>query len=280
MASNEIKRFELNEKLSLLFKKASDGEGNYPSDLIQKGLLLACMDEDLSEEGVGFGVPIFMNRDNAVFPGSANITSTCSGNDVIIDIHYDLNLVEKMVIRGEKIQNNNFYKIKEYFSKLHREYPGSRKILTGTSNLLRKIFGLKTGFERVSSFGIVHVSYIIRANENSIYISVNPYTGIECKPSEIMIMNELGASFFNNYTDSNGIRLTGEAIGTWDEIYTEEASFWDLVHNIEYTLDKVEGARMFRGREHVKGRLSWSGIAYSISPGRNFNYKVIFRMLK
>ncbi len=36
----------------------------------------------------------------------------------------------------------------------------------------------------------------------------------------------------------------------------------DFCDNIAFTLKQVKGARMFRGRELVKDRLAWSGLAY------------------
>ena len=84
--------------------------------------------------------------------------------------------------------------------------------------------------------------------------------------TEVNIMNELGANHFDSYSDSNGLFLRRNAIGTWDEIFADEASFIDSYDNIAFTLKKVKGARMFRGRELVESRLAWSGLAYVLPP--------------
>ena len=88
-------------------------------------------------------------------------------------------------------------------------------------------------------------------------------------------MNELGANHFDRYRDSNGLFLKGNAIGTWDEIFADEASFIDSCDNIAFTLKQVKGARMFRGRELVEGRLAWSGLAYRLPRDIiNFAYDI------
>lgn len=93
--------------------------------------------------------------------------------------------------------------------------------------------------------------------------------------TEVNIMNEQGANHFDRYCDSNGLFLKGNAIGTWDEIFADEASFIDSGDNIVFTLKQVKGARMFRGRELVEGRLAWSGLAYGLPQDiNNFAYEI------
>jgi len=45
---------------------------NYPSCRIQKGLILVHDNKDLSEEGVGFGVPVLKFGQKTIFPGYAS----------------------------------------------------------------------------------------------------------------------------------------------------------------------------------------------------------------
>jgi len=55
----------------------------------------------------------------------------------------------------------------------------------------------------------------------------------------------------------------------------DEASFIDSYDNIAFTLKRVKRARMFRGRELVKGRLAWSGLAYVLPQDLiNFDYDI------
>ncbi len=66
-----------------------------------------------------------------------------------------------------------------------------------------------------------------------------------------------------------GCVLKGNEIGSWDEIHADEATFQDPADGLSFTLKKVDGARMFRGRELVPGRLAWSGLAYVLPPQRD-----------
>lgn len=255
----------------LLFRDAA--KGDYASCRIQKGLLLACGQEDLSEEGMGFGVPILKFGHEAIFPGSARIGTRRDGDKTIVDVGYDLNLVEIMAVKGKKINNRYFYTVKEYLSWLHREYPHFRKILTRASNTLRRFLDIETRFEEVATFGRVDVRYIINADNIRIRVDTSRVKKYGC--TEIMLMNEQGANYFDIYRDSNGTALSGNAIGTWGETFAGEASFVDPYHNLEFTLQKVAGSRMFLGRELVHGRLAWAGLAYLIpSCTDNFEYDI------
>ena len=259
-------------ELSLLFRSAGAG-CEYPSCRLQKGLLLAYGHKELSEEGIGFGVPILRFRHEAIFPGSARIITRREDERTVVTVDYDLNLVERMAIKGKRIDSRAFYRIKEYLSWLHREYPHSRRMLTHASSTLRRISGIQTRFEEAASIGIVSVLFTIKADE--IHVSVDTGMVEKSNCTEIMLMNEQGAGYFNLYRDSNGLLLKGNAIGTWDETFADEASFIDPLHEIQFTMQKAAGSRMFRGRELVPGRLAWAGIAYSLPPNTtNFSYNI------
>ena len=262
-------------ELSLLFRSAGAG-CEYPSCRLQKGLLLAYGHKELSEEGAGFGVPILRFRHEAIFPGSAHIITRRENDRTAVTVDYDLNLVERMAVKGKRIDSRAFYRIKEYLSWLHREYPLSRRMLTCASSTLRRISGIQTQFEEVASIGIVSVLFTIQADE--IHVSVDTGMVEKSNCTEIMLMNEQGANYFDKYRDSSGLSLKGNAIGTWDETFADEASFIDPLHEIQFTMQKAAGSRMFRGRERVPGRLAWAGLAYSVPPGKdNFTYYIRMR---
>lgn len=265
-------------ELSLYIKESGMGRPDYPTCRLQKGLLLAFRDKDISGEGIGFGVPILKSGNKTFFPGSARITTLRESEMVSVTVDYDLNLVEKKALKGKNIEYRYFYAITENLSRLHRSYPRIRKMLMHGSNFLRRFFGFETLFEKIDTHGIVGVRYEIHKEEGIIQINVDA-SGIEKKDyTEIMVMNELGASHFNEYHDSTGLILKGDAIGTWDETFADEASFIDTIHSIVFTLGKVAGARMFRGREFVPGRLAWAGLAYSLPPCTdNFDYNIRIR---
>ena len=67
----------------------------------------------------------------------------------------------------------------------------------------------------------------------------------------------------------------GKEIGCWDEITAQEASFISSSHAVAFTLNQVSGAKLYRGRELIGSRLSWSGFGYSIpAQFEHFRYQV------
>lgn len=266
---------ELAEGLSLLMRTQSDKPGGYPASSIRKGLILACDGSDLSEEGVGFGVPVLKSGYEAIFPGEANITSVRDGDITIVRAGYNMNLEERMEVRGRRIKSKNFYRVKESISGLHRERPWLRKALTIASIVLRHSLGIRTIFEKTRSFGTVHVMYTIDAGKGTVHVSMDTGGVYRDRCTGMIIMNEQGATYFDRYSDSDGTSLAGEAIGTWDEISADEASFIDPIDNVKFTLRQVKGARMLRGRELVKSRLAWSGLSYIIPQyASDFAYNI------
>lgn len=259
-------RVEIPGGMYLLVKYQSSYKGDFPASRIQKGLILASAEKDLSEEGLGFGVPLLKSGYETIFPGDAHITSVRDGNITIVSAGYNMNLVERMEVRKRRIKSKNFYRVKECISGLHREYPWLRKIITGTSGSLRRILGIRTVFEETKSIGTVHVVYAIDAGRGTVRVSMNTDGVYQDGCTGVIIMNEQGATHFDRYSDSNGISLAGGSIGTWDETSADEASFIDPVNNVKFTLKQVKGARMLRGRESVKSRLAWSGLSYVIPP--------------
>lgn len=255
-------RIPISGEISLLI---GSGAGDYPSSRIQKGPVLIYKNKDLSEEGVGFGVPVLKFGHEAVFPGSKRVTAVRNRDTVVIKVGYDLNLVERTAISNKKIDSRAFYKIKEWLHGLHREHSGLRGILMPAFKTVSRACGVETRFDEVISAGSVRVTYTIDL-EGTISIGVDT-SGVEKSGcSEVIILNEQGATCFDRYCDSNGLSLTGEAIGTWDETSADEASFVNSRDGIEFTLKGIEGSRMLRGREFAESRLSWSGLAYVLPP--------------
>ncbi len=276
MTSRAPMRIEMTKGLCLLIKNPGIEKGDYPACKIQKGFVLVHENRDLSEEGIGFAVPVLRFGHESIFPGNARVTTEKNGDTTVINIDYDMNLVERMMVKSRNsINSKAFYKIKEYFSRLHRDFPQLRRILVRTSNSLRCACGIETRFEKVASAGIVSIVNTINARKGTIHVSVDMSNVKKEECTGVNIMNELGANHFSTYRDSNGLFLRGNAIGTWDEVFADEASFIDSIDKIVFTLNRVNGAKMFRGRELVEGRLAWSGLAYALPRDIiNFAYDI------
>ena len=88
-------------------------------------------------------------------------------------------------------------------------------------------------------------------------------------------MNELDAQVFDSYEDSSGLTLRGWRVGPWSPVEAEWARFSASNSSSSFRLWRVEGARLFRGREVVPGHLSWAGLAYELKkPLRSFTYTI------
>ncbi len=266
--------------ISLRLREPERQEQNYPSCRIQKGLLLFQRNKDMSEEGVGFGVPILKFRDKTTFPGSGHMEFKEYDDETHIMIDYDLNLAETIALKGRKIESRTIYNINEFLSRIHRKYTFSRELLTTGSNELRRSFAIETGFEEVASSGLVSVTYTIAA-DGMIRVRADLSRIKKEGCTEVIIMNEQGANYFETYCDSNGNILVGNAIGSWKETFCDEVSFIHPKDGLVFTLSRISGSKMFYGRELVEKRLSWSGIAYSISPHiQDFAYNIRIGMKK
>lgn len=258
--------------LVVRFPVVKSGPVVFPSSRIQKGPVLAYAAEDLSEEGVGFGVPVLKAGHETVYPGSVAFRSA---QDLVVEAEYNLNIRERVIITRRPIRSQAFYKMNEWFSGLHRRRPFLRGFLKASTLAIRKSLDIKTKFEEGASFGTSRVTYSIDTNKRTIAVDLDLTNVRRAPPSEIFIMNELGGNFFTQYRDSDGFNLRQEAIGTWDSLRAEEASFMDPIHKVVFTLPRVEGARMYRGRELVPGRLAWAGLAYRLpDKARNFHYVI------
>jgi len=276
MSNNPRIRIEMPLGVCLHFKDPEIVPGDYPACRIQKGLVLVLENRDISEEGIGFAVPVLKFGNETIFPGNACVSTEKDGDISVVKIDYDMNLVERMVVKSSRrIESEAFYRIKECFSWLHRKYPLLRGILVQSSNSLRRTWGLETRFEKIACAGMVSVVNTVNTKNGTIHVGVDISNVNKERCIEVNIMNELGANYFDSYRDSNGLFLKGNAIGTWDETFADEASFIDSCDNVAFTLNAKKGARMFRGRELVEGRLAWSGLAYRL-PGDiiNFTYDI------
>ncbi|MGZ4893850.1 MAG: hypothetical protein ACXVIS_07260 [Halobacteriota archaeon] len=269
----------LSERLCISLRPPSS-DGHYPTSKIQKGPVLVCGSADLSGEGVGLGVPIAKFARHVFFPGKARIIERLTDGQLCSWIvEYELNLEERLRLKsGKKIQSETFYALKERFASLHKAIGASRGLIECSSSALRQTLGLSTTFEPTHSVGKMRVSYSIdrRASMLSVNIDARGVNKAGC--SEMIVLNELDGGLFDRYRDSNGLALVGTEIGTWEETSSDCVMLINSRHNITLLLRNVAQSTMYRGREVVPGRLSWTGIAYVIAPPRtDFSFDISIR---
>jgi hypothetical protein len=243
----------------------------YPTSRIQKGLALHCGGQDLSEEGVGFGVPVLNIGREAVFPGSGVWKTELKGDSAIVEAEYSMNLVGRMAVGDRRIDCRTFYLAREWLAGQYRRHPELRKGILYGAELSRRVMSMKDAFVEVPSVGSVKTVYSIM--DGSVRVDLD-LRGVP-DGHELVIMNEQGANHFDSYKDSGGLFLEKNAIGSWDEVFSDRASFIDSQIGLFFALKRVEGARMMRGRELLSDRLAWAGLAYVLSPGtKSFSYTI------
>ncbi|MDD1720629.1 MAG: hypothetical protein LUP95_01410, partial [Euryarchaeota archaeon] len=178
---------------------------------------------------------------------------------------------------GKRIQNDAFYRLKEWFASLHKTVPISRDLLEYGNQALRFTWGLGTTFETAPSAGSVRVAYTFDRRQSGLHIRADASRLNKTGCSEMILLNELDGSLFDRYSDANGDRV-GKEIGTWEETDADYVTISDSRHNISLAFPSVAQSTMYRGREVVQGRLSWTGVAYVIPPRCvDFEYEITIR---
>jgi hypothetical protein len=256
----------LTEGYSLTMGGQSRDPSAYPSGRLQRGLLLLHGTNDLAEEGVGFGVPILKRGALTIFPGG--LETTCQRREAVWEVTatFEMDLVERLAkADGDHLRSRPLYTVRDALAALHRRAPALRGPLTATSNALRRACGWVTTFEKATTGASVRVTSTVDSLNGRIRVAVEA-AGLPAGFSEMVVMNELGAQHFDRYRDSDGARLVGRQIGTWDEVTAAEASFVSRTHGVAFSLGQIQGARLYRGRERVGSRLAWSGFGYSLAP--------------
>jgi hypothetical protein len=252
------------------------GDASYPTRRLQRGLVLLDDGRDLSDEGVGFGVPVLKRGVETVFPGGMALTATAAGLDWQVTATYRLDLVERLATRyGRTVRPRLVYAAKDSLAAAHRGVPALRGPLAAASSAVRRWSGWTTTYEPVGLVATIPVTYTVRRGDSVVTVDVD-LNGVPAgSVTEIALMNELGAGHFDGYEDSSGASLAGADVGTWDEVHAARASFVSTRRTLAFTLARVPGARLMRGREVVAGRLAWAGFGYVLRPGpARFSYEV------
>lgn len=286
----------LGEGLALQIGDEPDGAPGYPTARLQRGMLLVDGAESLAEEGVGFGVPLLKQGVRTVFPGRMELDCRRDGPTWRVTATYDMDLVERLAKApardaaggggsgaggdepGERpVRSPTLYAAKDLLAALHRRFPLMRGPLAATSAALRRAFDWQTTYEETASCGAIAVTHVVRpgdgAAETRVAIAADLSGLTGSRITEVVVMNEQGARCFERYEDSEGVVLRGAEIGTWGEVGASRVALVSTGHRVAFSLDRVPGARLYRGRELVGARLAWAGFGYALpSARRSFEY--------
>jgi len=255
------------EDYSLKLSPHPSSGKEYPSAGLQKGWLLCKSGAELSEEAVGFGLPVIQRGLATVFPGKVDLEIRREGPREEIVAMYSMNLGEKIAGSDRRtLSNNILYTFRNRLSDWYRRFPPLRTPLTFISSTLRGMFRWRTVFETSEFSTAIAMRYCTGERKDRIRVDADLTNMDRDGVTEVAIMNEQGARYFDRYQDSSGMVLTGNKINGWDEVTADKASFICDRHRVAFTLRQVPGARLFRGRELVGTRLAWAGFGYLLRP--------------
>jgi hypothetical protein len=238
----------------------------YATSILPKGLLLFLDGRNLAEEAVGFGFPVAKRGLTALFPGRIELLVKQHGPTWSVEAVFTLNLEERISRSGNgSVRNRAVYAIKDLLAALIRRFPPLRGILTAVSSRMRAVLGWNTIYEGSGIQATIKTIHTIDENSGKIKVEID-LAELPSSITEVVVMNEQGAHYFDQYMDSMGVLLQKEEIGCWDEVTAEKAGFISSSAKVAFRLSQGKGARLFRGRELVGSRLAWAGFGYSLPP--------------
>jgi len=252
---------------------------------LQKGLVLMFDNQELIDEGLGFGVPVAKYGDKTYFSSSAEVSIQKSSLALTLKKTYILDTISRKKIWRASYINDGFYSsMRKSFAKLYL----TRKNLSPVFNTimeLREIAKIKTEFIKVKPRGAVTVCYEIQPASINVSVDFSDLKLTGCE--EVLVLNEQGSTIFEKYSDTNGSKLFGREIGAWDLITADRASMVNAEEQLAFSLQNLNGASLFRGWERTRNRFSWAGLSYSLRPNHgvfdyaiSLDYKdIILRML-
>jgi hypothetical protein len=258
--------------------------GGYPTDGLQKGLLLLDGEQELSGEGVGFGVPVLKRGLRAAFCGSSKAT-TRDAEAASLTLVYRVDRLERLGSHAHgRLAPAPLDLARESLSLVYRRVPSLRRPLAAASNTGRRLLGVSTRFEETDLLAEVAVTYALvaaRGEHEGVLTVTARLDALPPTVTEVILMNELGATFFDTYEEDGQVTRGGD-IGAWDQVTAESARFRSSATGAWFELRSTPDpaapdARLFRGRELAPGRLAWAGFGYSLRPGpAGFTYTVRF----
>jgi hypothetical protein len=246
-----------------------DSPGEGVTKGLAKGVCMYREEQDLSEEGMGFGVPVVVSRWRTYLSFRAPTTETSSDGSFIRKV-WHLDAVQCV---GNSRPNAILpYLWLETKGLVYKGLPWAQRWLLdkrATGNLTPQI-----SFAETDSRAEVTVDYRVSDGRVDISVDLASLNDLPGRP-RAYVLNEQGGRAFPVYRE-NGQSETDEHNGGWAKITAESAGFAARDGAAWFSLGNRPGASMFRGRELVDGLLSWSGIEYEITryPEASFDYSV------
>lgn len=262
----------LNDRLSI--RLYSDCRPNcLETGVLQKGLVLLLDDQELIEEGVGFGVPVVKYTDKTFFSSTAEVSIQKNSLGYSLTKVFTLDTVSlKKFGSSSYIDDAVYSPARKTFQTLYLRHKKLAPLFNKLMEL-RDLANIKTEFITVKPRGTVTMTYCFQPDAINIKADFSKLTLNKC--AEVLVLNEQGSTFFQRYVDSSGLNLLGNKIGAWETVTADQASLKSAKGKISFSLQNNQNATLFRGWERTRKRFSWAGLSYSMRPVNGiFDYTI------
>ena len=230
---------------------------------LHKGLVLLLDGKELIDEGIGFGVPVVKYEDRTFFSSSADSTETLGERNVLVKSFIMDTVSRKRLGKAAYINDSLYSFLHRFFEKVYLNWKKLTFLFNGIMEL-RRTLKVETDFVKAEPRGTITLTYTCFPDMVRVNVDLTRLNRARCK--QILFLNEQGSTFFRKYVDSDGLTLSDQNIGAWVIVKAEEASLSDFAGSLTFTLRKAKAAQLFRGWESTRGRFSWAGLSYSLSP--------------
>jgi hypothetical protein len=259
---------KLNDRVGFILNEGPDnGQGD--SSSLEKGLIIIVEDNSVCGEGVGFGVPALEYQENMIFSTSATINS----DDKKLLKSFSMDAYPRRTWLHKFTINDRLSSIiSDKFSYLYWQDKKNQKLLKCLMKVIT-LLGFRKSIQRIPSKGFVDISY--KLSGDNVIIVVDTSRLHDKKYSRLLIFNEQ-SSDFDLYRDEF-TELRKNDIGAWEETYYQEACLTNENAKVTFCVKKLDGIKLYRGRELLQPRLDWAGFCYII-PSKVENLQYIVRL--
>jgi hypothetical protein len=183
-----------------------------------------------------------------------------------------MDLVARDRFRNLRLENPRIRSLFDYISTLYQSHELFARYILFVKGLLFK-FGVKSIFIKSRHKGTVVVTYVIDRNRILVKLDLNMLERTNL--GKVFVLNEQGAHFFRTYSDSEGLKLIDKEIGVWNDVTAQSARITNKHDEIGFSLKKIDGVMLRRGRELMEGSLNWIGLDYELDPEHSqFEYEI------
>jgi hypothetical protein len=228
---------------------------------IQKGFIVSYNKKILTQEGLGFGVPIVRTPTETIFSRHARMELD---EDILVK-NYDMDCVSRITLGGKPVNNKV---IRWGFESLVKRYMESESLQPSFLKIQQKLARYLNGsctFTDIPSIGKVKVKYLFKNDT----IHIESQFDFSLKGAKFIMANEQGADFFD-YAVVDKKHLSYNQLKGW--IKAQDALFKSRKLGLWFSVKSPPDMNMFLGRER-NDYLCWSGINLEHNLP-NFNYEI------